>query len=431
MSWINTNHPEDWPLGKVNKLKGMALEKAVSELVKQKYSAKPLTGKEDSIKEVNKTANDALDDLLQVKSTFFIKDSSKNVKNSYPTQSDQFDYEEYLLDLSDFDYPVELRGKKGDKNASLGYKGCEKCGYCVPEKFCKKCGGAVFDDRFMILRKIGELYNSDLASKLYRNYLGRKTSIQETLKTNEKFSFRVKLIKEAPWNEGMTKIESYDGSWGYNEWCNCSNPIEDEHSHAHNDMCPSCRSSFKTLRPGFNFEELEELGQSLSKSDVRELLIENGLVTKGSANRSLQMKRLDSWLIEVDSKELFITESKNYEKTALGYSDVAQVLSYVDAVRKTGFVKPKVVNLIYNGKVVSETESDVENLSASVDFDLNLVSIKEFCRSLGKFIDSITVSKAIASDSSGEYGTDVSYSDSSVDNPQVILYSKEEEVRSP
>lgn len=426
MTYITTKHPDGMVQGKVNKLKGMALEKAVSDLVKRKYEAKDLTGQEDSLSGIQEKASKELEDLLQVKSTFFIKDASGESTNFYPTQSAQFDHENYLLDLSEFTYPCELRAKTGNKNASLGYKGCKSCGYCVPQEFCWKCGGAVFEDRFMVLKKIKELYDSDKAETLYHTKFRNEDASRirrNLMDTSEEFCFRVKLIFESPWNDGRTEIRSDYSSQGYNDYCTCYSPDRESHTHADRSACPNCSSSFKILRPSFNFEEQEVVGESLDKSELREKLVENDLVTQDSANRSLHRKRLDSWLIDTDSSELFISESKNYEKTALGHSDVSQVLSYVDAVRKIGFVKPKVVNLIYNGSAVTEAESRLEKLDSSVDFDMNIVEIESFCEDVGMYIESVTVGRDedMELSSDGDFRVSVSYSSEPVDNPLVIL----------
>lgn len=418
MAWIETQVNQDIVLQRKNRLKGLALQVFVSDLINQKYDASSISGSEDSVEKIKSAASDVIDDLYNVKSTFRVVDDLGNSKKFYPQNSNHFDYDNYLLDLNEFQPPLDLFVKSGSNNSSLGYKGCSKCFYCAPKKFCKKCGGSVNEDRFKILNKIKEKYDADQASEIF--YKSYPSHYVRPADDYGMFLANIKWIKESAWNEGCIQKGS---SWGKQQWCTCDNPVKTEHYLNSKSKCPKCNSGrYNELRPGYSINEFNTCLESACKEEFKQQLSEKELVTKNSL-QNFGDSRLDDWLISKDSRDIFIIETKNYEDTGLSSKDLMQVLKYVKAIRNSGVAKPSNADIIYNGSSGQNVEEYVRSFSDKIDTNLNLVTVKEFCKELGVFPGEIVISKDLDKYEKklGDFKVDYSVKSEFVDSPKIKI----------
>lgn len=422
-TWIKTISNDNIVLQKENRLKGLGLQCFVSHLVKQKYDAKELAGDEDTVNSINDKAKNVLNDLFSTKSTFRIIGDKGKSKTFYPKNSNHFNYDNYLIDLSDFNEPYTLKEKVGMKNSTLGYVGCSNCYYAVPKKFCKICGGAILEDK-QVLEKIKNIYKTKNAAELFFERYPDKVIYNDDPK--QKFLFNIKWIKELPWNEGVINIDA--GSWSNKAFCeaNSHDSVPETHSHSDNGVCPKCGMSFKEIRPGLSSKQFDSVGKNLSKKQIKQNLKENNFINKSSS--SFSKSRLDSWLISEDSNEIFIIETKNYEDTALSFKDFMQIMRYLKAIRNKGFAKTKQADIIYNGSASDNIQKSIDKFSQSIETDLNVVRIKEICHDVGLYPKQIVVSKDLKSPDAvlGEFKVSWDLTDEFVENPKLRIKTETE-----
>jgi hypothetical protein len=425
--WIKTQTNDELILQKKNRLKGLAMQSFVSSIIQEKYDANKLSDGEDTVQKISEKAEDVLDELFDVKKTVMISDDSGENYQYFPKNSGQFDYNDYTIDITDFKFPIQIFTRKDTIGSTLGYRGCYNCYYAIPKTFCKKCGGAVFEDRFKILSKIKDKYNHKEASKLFNKiYDYSFKHYKEDFDKRETFLFNIKWIKESHWNEGLIKFDNWS-SYSQQQFCTCNSPIETEHSHSNYPRCPECgKTSFKDLEPGFELTEFEFLTKANNEDEASKCFKENDLVTKNSCSKGFSKKRLDNWLITEDSNEIFIIETKNYEDTSLDSDDLRQVLKYVKAINESGIAKPSTADIIYNGGIAPGLEDYIDYHYEDIDTKLNSVDLKDFCREIGIFPKVIEVAKDLENPDKvlGEFKVSWNVSNDYVKDPKLRIIAE-------
>lgn len=428
MAWITTQTKKQLIVQKENRLKGLGLQSFVSHLIKNKYNAESLIGDEDTVKQIKEKSQSAMSNIYIAKKTFKVSGANGNSKKYFGKNSSNYDHENHLVDLNEFKEPLTLSTKIDTCGSELGYIGCKNCYFAIPEKFCKICGGAIFEDKDKILGKIDEKYDGDKASDIFFNYYPQKT-LKYPDTNRGKFRANVKWIKESNWNKGVisNKIKKYQYSNG-DFICSGENHkavIEENNHLGSGSPCPvnDCYGSLKKIRPGLTVNEFEVEKKDCSLDEIENYFEKNSLVTKDSVGSSFSNSRLDSWLISKDNNEIYIVESKNYEKTPLSSTDLYQILRYVQAIIESGVAKPSRADLIYNGVATSGLKEFIEVFEESIDTNINLIHVKEFCIDLSIFPKKIVIGKNLESCKRdlGKYSVDWAVTDSMVEQPRLVI----------
>jgi len=422
-SWVRTKAPEEMPRGQVNKLKGMAMEAGIQELMDR------VEGSEDSLSSVLQEAEDILKDVYNVKKMFRLNDGRD--ERTYRRQVSEVDSNLKLaLDKSELaSDTVTIKVPQESSKVFLGYKKCSNCGYMFPPHFCANCGGAVFDKRFFILSKISEFNerqrkqdNRDLdrlegVSSLSQKHL-------ESVGGGDKvdsFLEKVDEIKASKWN-----VES---KWGSNEWCNCQNPDKKTHYFQEDSYrkCRKCRKgNYSKMRTEFSSKDWNPIKTNISLKEGVTYLQEEGFIAESSFKDKISGKRLDTWRFDGERVEIF--ESKNKEKTGLTYGNIAQVFYYVKALRKAGLDTTEDARIIYNGEFPSRLLDSIMFFQNEYGYSIEAFSLKQWCREKGTYIESITIGKDIEGlkySDSGDYKVNVKLTNSEKENPEIIIKDRD------
>lgn len=419
MSWLTTKYPKEMPQGKVNKLKGMAMEAAIQELMDK------VEGSEDSLGNLLEQAEEHLNEVYNVKKMFKIWDGV-----------DQLTFRRQVSDIDrDFKLALDVDELKGDKltikvspdsnKAFLGYRRCgnDDCNFIYPTRFCRRCGGAVFDDRYYILKKIKEFNQEQKPSSNLSNAITGRSEEDLTKGTNrneKKHNFKQKIrnIKKCDWNA--------ENKYGYNDFCKCDFPKKEDHYFSNYDKCRKCHSgNYHKMKTEFSSGNWRVAEEDLSIDESIAYLKEKGFISESSFKDRIKGKRVDTWRWDGENVEIF--ESKNKEKTGLGYGNIAQVFYYIKALRKAGLDASGNARIIYNGNFPDSLTKSLIYFQSEYGYTIDAISLKEWCVEKEIFLESIEIGKDVKGKTfteSGEYSVNISFSESMVENPEIIIQSE-------
>lgn len=419
-AWISTEAEEDLPQGKVNKLKGMAMEAAVEELTDK------VEGSEQSLGRILEEAQEILKDIYNVKKMFRLREDGS--QTTYRRQMSEIDSNIRLaLDKSEIHSDnINILAPENTNKAYFGYKKCGGCGYTYPEYFCKRCGGAVFEDRFFILKKIKDFNQKQEEREkkdLTNSVTGRSSSDIVSVGGDDRIdSFQVKVdqIKECKWNA--------EDKFGRNEFCNCDVTKKEEHYVSKNNYrkC-KCGGHYSKVQTEFSTNQFNYVDRNLDAEQAVDFLKENDYIAKSSFKDKIKGKRLDSWRYNGERVEIF--ESKNKEKTGLNYSNIAQVFYYIKAMRKAGLDTTKDARIVYNGRFPESLLKSIRFFEEEYGYSLEAISLEEWCREKGTYIETIEIGKDIQGtqySENGDYNVNVMFSDSYIENPSILINTAEE-----
>ena len=424
MSWIITNAPDEMPQGKINKLKGMAMEAAIQELMDR------VEGKEQSLGSVLKDAEEHLKDVYNVKKMFRLNDGRNEV--TYRRQVSETESNLKLaLDKSELSSDTVMIKVPGDsKRVFLGYRKCSNCSFMYPPIFCMDCGGAVFDQRFTVLKKIAEFNEKER-----RFSEGDYDSIEERISLKQKnlskvggsdkrdsFLNKIDTIKSCEWNE--------ENKIGPNDWCNCDSPNKTSHYFKDYQKCRKCgKGNYSKIKSEFSSSSWEWEKTDIGLDYAVDYLKENNFISESSFEDKISGQRLDTWRYDGEKVEIF--ESKNKEKTGLTYGNIAQVFYYIKSLRKAGLDTTEDARIIYNGQFPESLVTSLVYFEEEYGYTIEAVSLKDWCREKGKFVESISIGKNVDGvnySDSGDYSIDVKLSDTFVENPEIIVDGGSEEI---
>jgi len=424
MSWIKTAAPDEMPQGQVNKLKGMAMEAAIHELMDR------VEGSEQSLGSVLEDAEEHLKDVYNVKKMFRLNDGSNEI--TYRRQVSETESNLKLaLDKSELSSDTVTIKVPGDsKKIYLGYRKCSNCGFMYPPIFCMDCGGAVFDQRFTVLKKIAEFNEKERKFNEgdYERVGGvsglKQSDLVRGSGSNKRDAFlqKVDVIKSCEWNE--------EDKFGPNDWCNCDSPNKQTHYYKDLQKCRKCgQGNYSKVRSEFSTSNWEWEKSDIGLDKAVEYLKDNSFISESSFRDKISGQRLDTWRYDGDKVEIF--ESKNKEKTGITYGNIAQVFYYIKGLRKAGLDTTEDARVIYNGEFPESLVKSLVYFKEEYGYTIEAVSLKEWCREKEKYVESISIGKnvdGLSYSDSGDYSIDVNLSDSFVENPEIIVSGGSEEI---
>lgn len=408
MAWITTKTEPNLPTPVENKRKGMAMEAAVQELIEE------AEGTETSLNDVLERAEDYLKNVYNVKKMFRIQHSSGYVTYRRNVSETDFDFK-LSVDFNQLpDDKVDIKTVDKREKIFLGYKKCSNCRFIFPRKFCKSCGGAVFDDRWTVLKKIKKFNNQE---EQFSFSAEQKDLTRVDDSKADNFLKKIYQIKNSKWN---TK-----NKFGYNDFCTCQNPNTTEHYFERDNYrkCRKCgKGNYRQMKTEFSGSKWKLAKENIDLEKALNFLIENGYLSQSSYQDKIKGKRLDNWRFDGNQVEVF--ESKNMEKTNLTTAHVRQVFQYIKALRISGLESAKDGRIIYNGDYPESLEKALDYFSEEFGYSIDCISIKEWCKEKGVYIDEIRIGKNIDGkqySQNGDYLIDVSLSDSFVENPVIRI----------
>ena len=408
MAWLKTKTEVDIPTPVENKRKGMAMEAAVTELIEE------AEGSETSLGDVLEKAQDYLQDVYNVKKMFRLHTSSGFTTYRRNISETDFDFK-LSIDFNTLpDEKVTIKTVDKRERFSLGYKKCSNCSFIFPEKFCKKCGGAVIKDRWTILKKIKRFNRKEETVSL-----GTEQDNLTTVSNSKRDNFLKKIyeIKNSKWNT--------ENKWGYNDFCTCDNPKPTEHYFERDNYqkCRKCgKGNYQKIRTEFSGSRWRKVREQVELEDALDFLIQEGYLSESSYRDKVKGKRLDNWRFDGEQVEVF--ESKNMEETSLSSAHVRQVFQYIKALRISGLESAKDGRIIYNGDYPESLDAALSYFKEEFGYSIECISIKEWCKEKGIYIDEIRIGKNIDGkrySTDGDFLIDVSLSEEFVENPKIRI----------
>lgn len=393
MSYLQTIAPASMVKGKKNKLKGMALEHFVS-------SSPVFSGDnhdEDNIANIVEKANKMAEDVYKVNKNFKLEYDGKEVV--FRSRNGHWDNYRMLLEHDSLDdAKYDIFTSVNNTALNLGYR---KCTHCEDHKAyykCKNCGGCITDNVdtiYSIRRKI--------VNNLDKDDLRRSGGEQKI--SNSNFAEQ--------WEDLKRNVN-------FPRYCFCDQPEKSDKHQKTN--CPYCKKgTYRKVQIDISNNGYELLRESVSKQQLKGILLKHDLISKNNISEQISRKRVDYWAF--DGESIVINECKNNEKSKIGFSEIVQACFYGRALKNSGLSCSN-VKVIHNGDLRDNIDNYLYRLEDNWNLDINLVELKQWCKDNSYYPEKIIIGTSVDGQrcsEKGSYKVDYSFSENHVEKPKLLI----------